>query len=503
MSGTVRVRRDVWKLPAGDTTLEWYGKAIGAMKQRQLNDPTSWRYQAAIHDYFRASDPLATPGDVLPTANEQRLYWSQCQHGSWYFLPWHRMYLHYFEKIVASVIASLNGPADWALPYWNYSDTTNANARRIPPAFRSPQLPGGGMNHLFVANRSAASNSGGIVASPPFVALAAALNDSTFSGQSTGGNPGFGGPQTNLSHSGGVIGRLEQTPHGSMHVAVGGPGGWMSGFNTAGLDPLFWLHHANIDRLWVVWRKRNAQHLNPTQAAWRNRTFRFHDATGAAVTLTPGQVVDTTVAPLRYRYEVESDPLAAAPGPVFGAAAAGTRGATMPRRVNPEMVGATQRPIELTGQAETARMAVRAPSGPGFAAARSAGTPQQVYLNIENITGEGEPTSYAVYLNVPNGDDPEQHPELFAGILPMFGVAEASRPARGHSGSGLQYSLEVGDVVRTLQDADAWDPQDIRITFVPALPGEAADEEGTPFAASARRAAASPIQVGRVSLYYA
>ena len=27
-SGPLRTRRDVWKLPPGDTTLEWYGKAI-------------------------------------------------------------------------------------------------------------------------------------------------------------------------------------------------------------------------------------------------------------------------------------------------------------------------------------------------------------------------------------------------------------------------------------------------------------------------------------------
>ena len=27
--------------------------------------------------------------------------------------------------------------------------------------------------------------------------------------------------------------------------------------------PVFWLHHCNLDRLWVVWRQRNPQHLDP------------------------------------------------------------------------------------------------------------------------------------------------------------------------------------------------------------------------------------------------
>ena len=36
------------------------------------------------------------------------------------------------------------------------------------------------------------------------------------------------------------------------------------------LDPIFWLHHANIDRLWSLWNRRVA---NPTDGAWLNHTF--------------------------------------------------------------------------------------------------------------------------------------------------------------------------------------------------------------------------------------
>jgi hypothetical protein len=47
-----------------------------------------------------------------------------------------------------------------------------------------------------------------------------------------------------------------------MHVRVGG---FMGAFNSAGLDPLFWLHHCNIDRLWEVWRKMSATHKDPVR----------------------------------------------------------------------------------------------------------------------------------------------------------------------------------------------------------------------------------------------
>lgn len=45
----MRERKNVYKLPASDKTLEWYGKAVIAMKNKPTTDPRSWNYQAAIH----------------------------------------------------------------------------------------------------------------------------------------------------------------------------------------------------------------------------------------------------------------------------------------------------------------------------------------------------------------------------------------------------------------------------------------------------------------------
>jgi tyrosinase len=146
---------------SNDQTLDWYERAITVMKQRPVTDPTSWRYQAAIHEYNRAGDPLARPSDTLPARAEQRKYWNQCQHGSWYFLPWHRMYLHHFETMVGAAVETLGGPSDWGLPYWNYSDASDPNARLLPTAFRTPTKSDRSVNALYVATRTPASNSGG------------------------------------------------------------------------------------------------------------------------------------------------------------------------------------------------------------------------------------------------------------------------------------------------------------------------------------------------------
>ena len=129
----IRTRKKAIKLATWDPTLLWYAKAVGEMQKRPLNDPTSWSYQAAIHG-FPSGSPV-DPSNPPPSSSERKKFWSQCQHHSWYFLPWHRAYLAMFEQIVMDTIVKLGGRTDWALPYWNYSPN-DSKARILPPAFR-------------------------------------------------------------------------------------------------------------------------------------------------------------------------------------------------------------------------------------------------------------------------------------------------------------------------------------------------------------------------------
>lgn len=47
-----------------------------------------------------------------------------------------------------------------------------------------------------------------------------------------------------------------ETPHNTIHTSVGGSGGSMSSVSTAAHDPIFWLHHCNVDRYFYNWMKR-------------------------------------------------------------------------------------------------------------------------------------------------------------------------------------------------------------------------------------------------------
>jgi hypothetical protein len=162
----------------------------------------------------------------------------------------------------------------------------------------------------------------------------------------------------------------------------------------------------------------------------------------------------------------------------------------MPKKREAEMVGATKTGIELGDAATHASLVVPAAKAAGKGgklAARGmakAAAPGKMYLNIENLTSTGSPSAYDVYLNVPHGEEPRKHKNRFVGRLPMFGVAEASQPTTTHSGSGLHYIFDVTDLISRLSDEPGWNPEELRLSFVPA-----------------GKASPARVRVGRVSLY--
>ena len=79
--------------------------------------------------------------------------------------------------------------------------------------------------------------------------------------------------------------------------------------------------------------------------------------------------------------------------------------------------------------------------------------------------------------------------------MPLFGLAEASRPDTAHAGNGLKYAYRIGNVVRRLQSENRWNADDVRISFVPRRPAVALE--------GAAEAAPEPITVGRISIYFA
>jgi tyrosinase len=299
------IRANAWNNGGtfANTDLLWYAKGVGAMQARALNDPASWWFFAAIHGEYVTPDslkdpnvfpwkdipaPPAVPTTPLPATGVSDQYWDQCQHQSWYFPPWHRGYLLALEAQVRADVIALGGPSTWALPYWDYFGP--GAEFNIPPAFTQQKLPDGSANPLFVLARYGPDSNGNIYV-PTAAAIKQHPHDPNFGNGTvtqtcmsndlyTGSDhntkpPGFGGPDTGFSHGGGTSGNLENNPHNLVHVYVGNISadqqtpGLMSDPGLAALDPIFYLHHSNIDRMWAVWNG-NPKNTNPQQASWQN-----------------------------------------------------------------------------------------------------------------------------------------------------------------------------------------------------------------------------------------
>lgn len=462
------VRRNIWSLSTErrpwHRSVVAYARAVTAMQALPEADPRSWRYQAAIHGRSGVTPPRGAP-------------WSECQHGSWYFLPWHRMYLFHFEQIVRSFVDAAGGPADWTLPYWDYS--RGAPGHALPPAFRTPTLPDGSANPLLVARRRPSVNAGTPLPAA-VVNTSTALSRNVFT--SAGAAVGFGGPQTGWAHQGPAFGAVEAVPHGPVHVQVGGTGGLMTDPDLAALDPIFWLHHANIDRLWDLWRLQPPSPINPTSSAWLNRRFSLRDRNGAAVSMRVSEVVDA-VAQLDYTYDSLPAGLAVRRSP---------EEAPVPRRRQPVMIGRNRASLRVGTTGGAADVAVEALPEP----AAAAGPGPRLYLNLADIDGRKNPgVVYGVYVNLPPeaaGAEREQH---LAGVVSFFGLEQAGPAGAGPKGREahpLRYSFDVTELMGRLRSSDGWNPKKLRVAL---LPLEGSEPEG------AAAATTRPVRVGTISLH--
>jgi tyrosinase len=467
---TVFVRRDIWSLPADDPIITGYANAVKRMRERPASQPTSWSYQAAIHGT-----------ETEPNQPE----WNECQHGSWFFLPWHRMFLSFFERIVRAAVIETGGPDDWALPYWNYGE--GGEHARLPLPFREPTLLGGAPNPLFVAKRAAGMNNGkGSIpqgAGSPAIALARPA----FIGKAE-----FGGDRTSPKQFSKSGGELEETPHNVVHGLVGGEGGLMANILTAALDPIFWLHHANIDRIWSEWLGiPGAHHGNPPDAPWRNQSFSFFDERANVASLRPDQVL-VTIPDLGYTYDTERPAPVVPAGVVPAPAAPIVAGVEVPER---EMIGATDEPVALRGQPVTVMVPIDAEAAAAF------GPNVHVYLNVEEIEGQSNPgTGYVVLAGVGPGTPAGERAAHRVGNLSFFGVERAQDPAGDKAPHNLQSSYEITGVARELESAGAWAGHELPVTFEPLTLLAAAD--AAPGEVRVAAHADNPVQLGRISVFY-
>ena len=438
----VRIRRDIASFgEAWPETLIWYAKAVRQLRSLDPNNRNSWAYLGAIHGIDRQGwidDGVITAQSPMPPQSEQDRMWNQCQHGTWYFLPWHRGYCWSFEQIIGATVEALGGPSDWGLPYWNYLDATNPDARDIPAAFMSATMPDGSDNPLHDAKRNGLTRLGPSSWYPRDIDLSC-MNQKYYT--SAVGSLGFGGGVTAFNHFSGPTGACEGNPHNPVHVMIGGlsPMGWMADPNYAALDPIFWTHHCNIDRLWAAWLTVPGN-VQETGANWADgpspRQFEMPTSAGQTTVFVPGQTLPgMTYAPtyddLTRGTGIGAGPLIAKTVLMEGIAMGAEKGTEGPPPST--LVGSSTE--SLSTHANAATTAVAMAQGPEMLA--KSFEPSRLFLNLEHVRGETASSVLNVYIGLPDG-----HREL-ADTLALFGLQKASQEDGDHAGNGLTYTIDI------------------------------------------------------------
>jgi tyrosinase len=163
-------------------------------------------------------------------------------HGDWGFLPWHRAYLLDLERDLQSIDATVT------LPYWRFDMPAPTV---FTPAFMG--LPNANGNVQFTPahpfNQWVTEGQLGIVRGTGFSPTASPHLKSEQATIALGGGvfTVFGQPFTGSLRSG-----IEGDPHGLAHTSFGA--GWIFDPATAPRDPMFFLLHGNVDRLWAKWQ---------------------------------------------------------------------------------------------------------------------------------------------------------------------------------------------------------------------------------------------------------
>jgi tyrosinase len=211
----------------------------------------------------------------------------------------------------------------------------------------------------------------------------------------------------------------------------------------AGGDPIFWLHHCNIDRLWESWDRLPGR----TNPVWPSRSFVFANAAGGTV-IAPVAGADR-VALLHYQYDNYYVPS----GAPVALAAPQLQLAVSPAEVQ-ALVAA---PVTLGSSAVRAPLTTPAPTLTNGAAPtlRLAAPPasRNLYLILGGIDAMTDPGSivYNVFLDLPEGTAPSESDPHYVGSLNFFNAAVGHDGHDQGGGHGHTIAFNVTNVVKALQ----------------------------------------------------
>jgi len=444
-------------------------KGVRAMKARKPSDPLSWFYQAAIHGVTPDAIKKAAADDPKVDAVFKKRYWNQCPHdgeNSANFLPWHRGYTYYFERILR-----MHTEDDrFSLPYWNYTEKTN---RKFPREFGIKHLDGNldnddpaNINPLYMAERDFyftgyehpfATGLPLLELSDSAVDISLPMDAPIFFGETE--REGLGGGIADEDPS--TRGLLESYPHDQIHRAVGGiidsstgeaSVGAMATPPTAGFDPIFSIHHSNIDRLWAAWSCMAGKSWGklPSDYWFEERPWFFFDTNGSVINEPRRKYFDYRALGIRFKYEnLTCKPLAL---PSRASAQLRSEIVVQERLQQFELLKTVEKPITLLPAGRsfiplmplmqdqlTAALSVSKSEAVTTPATRQ---PKRVLLRLQRVRlGTIESTGFDLHLTTDRTRSLSRNDPSFIGSIALFRHPEVMHDV--HIGSGMDETFDI------------------------------------------------------------
>jgi hypothetical protein len=363
--------------------------------------------------------------------------WGTCQHGNLNFLPWHRLYLHFFERS----LRKQSGDNSLALPYWDYyaEKSSNGEGLAIPALVRTSAS-----SPLYDEFRTGGLNENTSAVDPRSASAAQAFKFDDF---------------THFSNT------LQQQPHGVMHCALGtGCATPDMGFvPIAGLDPVFYMHHSNIDRLWQCWLNRQSGG-KPIDLAWAKANlgmpeswydirYDFADENGSKVTVT---IADAFAPGMTPRYAQEDDCDISIPTATVAQAAMAEGKALQAHAPMGSAEPVTLRGTAVTVPLRTQERLLRAAPLP-----KAVALPGRTILVLDDVRMDGSPAlTYEIHLA--SAREPKR--TVYIATFNFFGVGGHGG---AHHGEAAELGAHVYDVSAEVRQLGVDSADDLAVHFKP------------------------------------
>ena len=427
-----------------------YNKAMELMRALPEDDPRSWIQQANVHCAYcnGAYDQVGFPDQYIQV------------HNCWLFFPFHRWYLYFYEKILGKLI----GDPTFALPFWNWDhpdgypipsifvDQTSAlydknrNQSHLPPAIVDLDYTA---TEVGTTSTATVDEQTAVNLKVMYTAMVSgAKNQTLFFGKpyltGYGPNPGPG--------------TVENIPHTPIHIWCGDNrrNNWedMGHFYSAGRDPLFYSHHANVDRMWNLWKKiPGGNRTDITDSAYLNSTFLFYDENAQLVRVKVKDSLDSRK--LGYVYEdVDLPWLSAKPKATKSKIVKLLKKLGVARAAEKKnLKSLSEFPIKLD---KTVSTVVKRPKKSRSKFEKEV---EEEVLVIQGIEYDRSvPVKFDVYINDEDEDAPSRADKAeFAGSF-------ASVPQSSGSAGKIELNLGISDL---LEDLGADDDDSLVVTLVP------------------------------------